>query len=200
MTTEQTTFTVQQWIKTSFLGWLAGIFLLVLTSGVFDAVGVEGFQFYLGMSMGASVGYLQWRLLKRTNGIGSEWLTASAIGMAVPFLLFDLLKNYAGMAAGPESLRYSVALGGFAAAFWQALVLKRAGYPASRWVLAGWAGWVLGTATVLAIDYTKFISSNNLVLFALNLFLMIAGGAVFGVATASPLITILSSKRDGSSE
>lgn len=193
MTTERTVLTVQQWIKTSFLGWLAGIFLLVLTSGVFDAVGVEGFQFYLGMSMGASVGYLQWRLLKRTNSISSEWLTASAVGMGVPFLLFDLLKNYAGMAAGPESLKYSVALGGFATAFWQALVLKRAGFSASRWVLVGWSGWVLGTATVLAIDYTKYISSNNLVLFVLNLVLMVAGGAVFGIVTATPLIKILSS-------
>jgi hypothetical protein len=200
MTSERTIPTVRQWISASFLGWLAGIFLLVFTSGVFDAIGVEGFQFYLGLSMGVSVGVLQWRLLSRTSGIGSEWFIASAVGIAVPFLLFDLLKKNGLMVAGPASLQYSVALGGFAAAFWQALVLKRAGFLASRWVLVGWSGWVLGTATVLAIDYTKYISSNNLVLFALNLILMIAGGAVFGVATANPLIKILSSPGSGTKE
>lgn len=185
--------TIQQWIKTSFLGWLAGIFLLVLTSGVFDAIGLEGFQFYLGLSMGLSVGSLQWRLLKRTNNIGSEWLTASAVGIAVPFFLFDLLKKYGLIITGPESLQYSVALGGFMVAYWQALVLRRAGFRASRWVIVCWAGWVLGASTVQAIDLTKFISSNNFVLFVLNLGLMVAGGAVYGAVTASPLIKILSS-------
>ncbi|NUN68183.1 MAG: hypothetical protein HUU02_00560 [Bacteroidetes bacterium] len=192
--------TPRRWITACFLGWLAGIFLVILTSGTFDAIGLEGYQFYLGLSMGLSVGVLQWRLLHRTHGIGSGWLIASIVGVAVPFLLFDLLKKYGGMTTGPEALQYSTALGGAAAALWQTLILRREGFSASRWLFAGWSGWVLGTATVLAIDYTKYLSSNNLVLFALNLLLMIAGGAVYGAVTAVPLIKILSSKRGAAEE
>lgn len=187
----QTALTQQRWITASFLGWLSGAFVVIFTSGIFDAIGLEGYQFYLGISMGGCVGFFQWRLLSRSSTLGAAWIWSSFFGMGLPFLLFDLLKIYGGIALGDRSLQYSIAAGGVFTALQQSLLLKRSGYHASRWFLVGWSGWVLAAATVLAVDYTKFITSYNWALFVINLTLILSGGIVLGAVTGSPLIKIL---------
>lgn len=188
---DQIDLTPRRWINASFLGWLCGMFVVVFTSGAFDAAGLDGYQFYLGISMGASVGFFQWNALSKSAGITSAWIWSSCFGLGIPFLLFDLLKIYGGFALGDRTLQYSIAVGAAATAYWQSLILKRAGCNASRWVLVGWTGWVLATVTVLAVDYTKYITSYNWALFVINLTLILSGGIVLGAVTGSPLIKIL---------
>lgn len=189
-------FTVQRWITASFLGWLFGVFAVVITSGLFDAAGLEGYQFYLGIGVGGSVGFFQQRMLSRTAGIGMQWIWRSMLGMGLPFLLFDLLTIYGGASFGEKSLQYSIALGGALTSILQSLLLRQRGFYASRWLLSGWSGWVLATATVLAVDYTKYITGNTWVLFIINLTLILSGGVVLGAITGSPLKKILNRSND----
>jgi hypothetical protein len=186
-----TELTVKKWITASFLGWLCGIVVVIFTSGLFDAIGLEGYQFYLGISVGGSVGFFQQRMLSRTAGIGMQWIWWSMLGMGLPFLLFDLLKIYGGASFGNTSLQYSIALGGALTSGLQSLLLRQKGYYASRWLLTGWSGWVLATATVLAVDYTKYITDYNWALFVINLTLILSGGVVLGAITGLPLLKIL---------
>jgi hypothetical protein len=187
----RTMLTHQRWITASFLGWLCGVFVVIGTSGAFHAVGLDGYQFYLGISMGASVGFFQWRLLSRSAGIGPAWIWSSFFGLGLPFFLFDLLKIYGGFSFGEKNLQYSIALGGVCTALWQTALLRRSGYFASRWLLVGWSGWILAAVTVLAVDYTKFITGERWALFAINLTLILSGGVVYGAVTGSALMNIL---------
>lgn len=191
---DMTELTTARWISASFRGWLSGVLAVIAASGVFDAAGLEGYQFYLGISMGGCVGFFQWQTLSKTSSIGSAWIWSTFFGLGMPFLLFDLLKNYGVFVPGENSLQYSIALGGAVTAFWQTLILKRAGYNASRWLLSGWAGWILAAATILAVDHTKMITSNNWALFVINLSLIISGGAVLGAVTGHSLLSIVGHK------
>ena len=186
-------FIRSSWVLANFLGWFAGAVLIILTSGLFDSIGLEGFQFYLGISMGAGIGYFQWKIL-RHHSIGAEWIVSSIVGLGAPFLLVDLMKRYGGLPDNGAWLQVCVSFGGVIVAFWQSRLLQRRGIRSVRWLFAGWAGWVLAAATVLAMDYTKYLSSNKLVLFFLNLTLIIAGGAALGVVTAPTMQRLLTGR------
>ena len=187
-------FVRSSWVLANFLGWCAGAVLIIATSGMFDAVGLEGFQFYLGISMGAGIGYFQWKVL-RHHAVGMEWIVASAVGLGIPFLLVDLMKRFAALPDTGAWPQVCMSFGGVLVAFWQSRLLHRRAIRSVRWLFAAWAGWVLSAATVLAIDYTKYLSSNNLLLFALNLTLILCGGAVLGIVTAPTMQQMLSDRR-----
>jgi hypothetical protein len=187
--------TLKRWISASFRGWLSGVFAVIATSGAFDAVGLEGYQFYLGISMGGCVGFFQWRTLSHVSRIGSAWIWSAFFGLGIPFLLFDLLKKYGGYVPGEHSLQYTIALGGAVTALWQTLIMRHFGYHASRWFLSSWSGWILAAATILAVDHTKMITNNNWALFVINLSLIVSGGAVLGAVTGPALVSIVGHKK-----
>ena len=186
----QSELTLKQWIIASFIGWLAGAVLVVLTSGSFDAIGLEGFQFYIGISMGAGVGFFQWRKLSRA-GIGVEWIWSTMFGMGIPFLLVDLVKRFSGFSFGDIYLPVCITIGALLTSVWQTLFLKRNYTAAHSWLWICLAGWVLASWTVISIDYVKLFIHHNLALFFINLTLIISGGAVLGAVTGPALIKIL---------
>ena len=191
----QSELTLKQWIIASFIGWLAGAVLVVLTSGSFDAIGLEGFQFYIGISMGAGVGFFQWRKLPHER-IGSEWIWSTMFGMGIPFLLFDLIKHFTGFSFGENYLPVCITIGAVLTSVWQTQILKRNDTAAQSWVWICLAGWILASWTVISIDYVKLFIHHNLVLFFINLTLIISGGAVLGAVTGPALIKILFQRKN----
>lgn len=191
----QSELTLKQWVTSSFIGWLAGAVLVVLTSGSFDAIGLEGFQFYVGISMGAGVGFIQWRKLTRNAAIGVEWIWSTVFGMGLPFLLVDLVKRYTGFTLGDNYLPVCITFGAILTSAWQMQILKRTCTGAGSWLWICLAGWILGSWTVISIDYVKLFIHHNLALFFINLTLIVSGGAVLGAVTGPTLITILRQKK-----
>lgn len=186
-----TELTIRQWIKVSFIGWLCGAVLVIITSGMFDAIGLEGYQFYLGISMGGSVGFFQWRTLSRIAGIRTTWIWASMFGMGTPFFLFDLLRIFAGISIGSYYLPISIVAGGLLTSILQMVVLKQHSQNAVQWIWICFAGWILAATTILSIDYVKLIIHHNWTLFVINLVLIFSGGAVLGAVTGLPLMKML---------
>lgn len=111
--------TARWWVVASAVGWAVGIllfvpglarlngllaFVLVLAT----AVDVENFPFELfdnpfgGAVAGASIGVLQWLLLRREVVAAGWWVLASALGWAVAYL---------APWAGPNALRGATTLG-----------------------------------------------------------------------------------------
>ena len=111
--------TARWWVVASAVGWAMGIllfvpglarlngllaFVLVLAT----AVDVENFPFELfdnpfgGAVAGASIGVLQWLLLRREVVAAGWWVLASALGWAVAYL---------APWAGPSTLRGATTLG-----------------------------------------------------------------------------------------
>lgn len=174
---------LKKWTLSTFLGWLLSVFFILILSGIFDALGVEGYQFYLGISVGLGVGLTQWLRLKKYSNIGVKWVWYTALGAGVPFLIFDLLKLYGHVNFGNRYLLYSVSVAGLSVGTLQHLLLKPYTTKAINWIPLSLIGWVCAALTVLALDYTKLISSSPMIGLVLNLSLILGGGAVLGFIT-----------------
>lgn len=172
-----------QWIKVTFWGWLLGVFLLIFLSSILEACGIENMQFYIGISMGAGVGFTQWRLLKKYMAISIQWFYFSILGMGIPFLILDFLMDKGVV----YKLPLSVALGGLAIGCLQYQLLKKQTTNAINWIPFTTIGWTMAAFTTLLINLTmqiKVTGYMNLVMALLNLLLILAGGLVLGRITA----------------
>ena len=182
---------IGRWTKFTFLGWFVGIFLLIGLSALLDSIGIEKFQFYVGVGLGAGVGFFQWRVLKKSMGTNPQWFWSSVLGMGIPFLIFDLVSQFSGHSLGDYNLPLSTCSGAILISLLQFRILKKYSQQANRWFFGSMAGWILAAATVLSIDYIKMIIHNNWVGFFINLTLILGGGVVLGFVTGKFLITIL---------
>jgi hypothetical protein len=188
--TTENLLTIGSWIKATFWGWLLGVVLILLLSSILDSIGIEHMQFYLGVGMGAGVGFAQWLVLKKVSSIGFNWVWFSIIGMGIPFIIFDWMPS--GIIT--HKLPPSVALGALTVGILQSILLKRQSPKAYLWIAGCSIGWILGVAIVFTIDYTmqlKPFIASNLILALINLLLILSCGIVLGATTALTMKKIL---------
>ncbi len=187
-------FSTSAWIKATFFGWFLGIILILVLSSSFDGIGIEGFQFFLGIGIGAGVGFMQGRLLRTSGFVNAPWLWTSVAGMGLPFIISDLLIIYGGLSLGSYYIPVCIASGSVIVSVLQYVYLKRFSPKAVRWILGCSLGWILAGVTVFAIDYTRHITDHVMVGFFLNLSLILGGGIVLGLITSPFLKMILRQK------
>lgn len=171
------------WIKVNFWGWLLGVILLIILSSILDPCGIENMQFYIGIGMGAGVGFTQWRLLKKFNDLSLAWFYFSLLGMGLSFLVFDFLMDKEVV----YKLPLSVAFGGLTIGCLQYQLLKKQTANAIQWIPASTLGWTLSALSTMLINLTMQIKVSgymNLVMALLNLSLILVGGVVLGWVTA----------------
>lgn len=183
-----------KWIKATFIGWFLGIILILVLSSLFDAIGIEGFQFFLGIGMGAGVGFMQGRLLRTSGFVNTSWLWTSVAGMGLPFIISDLLIISGGLSLGSYYIPVCIASGSIVVGALQYVYLRKFSPRAARWILGCSLGWILAGVTVFTIDYTKHIFDHVLVGFFLNLSLILGGGIVLGLITTPFLRVTLGQK------
>lgn len=175
------------WVLATFCGWLLGVVVIVLLAGIGELVHV-GDQFSLGIGMGWSIGYAQWRGGRKWFGPSSEWMWASVVGMGTPFVLSDLVGAW-GHAPIPFLVGLNAALGGLLVGLWQRRMLRSHSARANWWVPACSAGWMLAGALPHAlIRGGPGPHWSNLVGIAL-------GGVVLGVVTGGALVWVLRSSQ-----
>lgn len=97
-----------------------GIILILVLSGFLDSIGIEKFQFYVGVGMGAGVGFMQWIMIRNISEIKLEWLWTSILGLGIPFLFLDFWSQYSGYPLGDKYLSISIASG---SVLWVATIL-----------------------------------------------------------------------------
>lgn len=194
------TLTRRGWTTSTFFGWLSGIFLVVFFSGLFDWIGIEGFQFYTGMGMGGSVGVFQWLRLRR-YGVGPLWVVSGVAGFGVPFLIYDLIVRFTSFTLGDWFLPVCVPLGAVATGFTEAALLQVRGKQAWRWTTMSVLGWSAATLLVALVSYTMSIAPHPLTGFFVNLALILSGGPVLGAITFDSVGLLLSARiREAHSE
>jgi len=176
-------FSVKRWTLATFLGWMLGVVFILMLSGLFDSIGVEGWQFYLGLGMGAGVGIFQWLFHRKISSISYHWILSSVLGLGIPFLILDF-------APIPYKLPISVALGSIIVAILQFTVLKKHFQKAFLWIFGCSFGWTGAIATVFIIDLLmkiKVAGGMLLVMALINLLLILAGGVVLGIISGFTL-------------
>lgn len=173
---------IGRWTRTTFLGWLVGVVLIIVLSSFLDSIGIEHMQFYIGIGMGTGVGLTQWMLLRKLFAVRTSWIWASIVGMGLPFILLDLVLAD----TFSNKLPLSVALGGITTGILQYRILKNHFQKASHWIIGCSIAWILATVTVLTVDYTMTVRATgltNLLLALLNLSLILSGGLILGIIT-----------------
>ena len=173
-----------RWIRATALGWLLGIPLVALFALAAEGVGVGGAQVFVGLGVGAGVGLLQGRALRATLGGWGTWTAATAFGMALPFLCYDLAKLLRLPVS--YSLPVCVALGGVVAGVLQAVLLRTGLRGSQLWTVASVVGWSLAAGTVLLVELVpaggpvRGIAGALLYLLGVSL-----GGPILGAITAA---------------
>lgn len=186
----QKQFTITRWTISTFWGWQLGVIFILLLSSFLDFIGIEYMQFYLGVGMGAGVGFTQWWLLKKYIVVKKKsWIWFSILGMGIPFIILDLLlitnSNYKPV--------LGISFGALALGLLQYSVLKKYSAKAGVWIFGCFSGWSLAVLTTFSINYTIRLSAifSTLVLAFINLFLILAGGIVLGIVTGIAMNKIL---------
>jgi len=174
------------WIRITFLGWLLGIVLVVAIALVGEVVGVRGSQISVGLGMGLGVGIAQERALRPLLGPSQLWRWASAMGLAIPFLVVDLARM-SGRPI-PYSLYVAIVAAGLTAGGAQAYLLRPRGIAPGSWIGASCAGWIAASLmAALADSFTAWSPVRGLAGALLYLGLVCVGGLLLGAATSVPL-------------
>ncbi len=184
-------FPRKSWTLACFWGWLAGIVLILLFSGIVEALGTDDLQFHIGLLMGIGVGFTQWLWLKKRFNASSVWLLSSAAGMTVPFLLTDFFRP----APASVTLPLSVIAGGLFTGWLQSRLLKTYSSLASAWIICSFMAWTLAACCVLLVNCTMALKATGLftlLLAFLNLLLILSGGWILGLVSGRVLQKILS--------
>lgn len=177
---------LRRWVRATWGGWLLGIPCIIAFALAGEAVGIGGSQVLVGAGMGAGVGLMQGRVMRGVLGKAAPWAWSTAIGLALPFLVFDLAK-----AAGrewPFSLYICVAVGGLIVGAWQARLLRPYFRGTGSWVAASAVGWSLSAGAAALADSGRVSQSVRGIAGALLFLGIVAfGGLVLGLVTGVAL-------------
>lgn len=174
------------WLRATWLGWLLGVPCIVLLALAAEAVHLGGLQVFVGTGMGLGVGLLQARHVRRCGLSARSWILASALGLGLPFLAWDV-----AVALGTTWTYYlagCVATGGLIVGLWQGQLLKRHLAAPAGWVVGCTLGWGLAGGLATTADLlVKGHAIRGVPGAALYLALVALPGGVLGFVTARVL-------------
>jgi len=173
----------RRWLWANFVGWLLGfVFLMIGAMSMAVLLGLENVQYYLGIGMGAGIGWAQTRAAVPLLGAPARWGWACVVGMGVPFVLSDVVRGVWGGLEYIPALYLNVAVGGLLVGLLQRPMLRAYGGRSGWWVPACVVGWVLAAATVPFFGF----SGGWRALIAVAAIL--AGGVILGAVTGGALV------------
>ena len=174
-----------KWMLASGIGYPLGLLVAFpLSYGLVNRVYPKESNLILGLCIGLVVGLLQWRVLRRRADISARWVGASALGMAIPFVLLVLLAE---LGFGPVrlfahpmlndvvALAIPMAFGGLLTGLLQVPLLKPFGDRAPLWIAVSTVAW------------------------GISIFGLWLGGVILGVVTGAALRRWFDLPRDGDS-
>ena len=181
----------RRWVFATSWGWLLGFAFLMLGAVAADLLmGAERAQFYLGLGMGAGIGYAQVRVTTRVLQIGNAWGWASVVGMAVPFVASDILRATWPGLSYLYSLWLSAACGGLLVGLLQRPMLRPHAPSAYRWIPASMAGWMLAATTPFLYGTVPGLGAG-VGAALINVAAIPLGGVILGVVTGGTLVWLL---------
>lgn len=178
------------WLRATWLGWLLGIPLIIVLALIGEAAGVGGAQFLVGVGMGAGVGFMQNRVIRKILDRRISWLWSTVVGLGLPFLATDVSK-LAGWNL-PYSLLILMTVGGLITGVWQALILSSQIHKIILWTAASALGWFLAAAASSYADsLPRSLAVRGIWGALLYLGAAAAGGLILGSITGICLARML---------
>jgi hypothetical protein len=163
------------WAGLSLIGIPLGGYLGHTVAGAVDSVmpALIG-----GALTGAAIGLAQWLMLRRSLGIGPEWIVATSVGLAVGLAIGAMAVGYE---TTTSQLAIMGAISGAAVGIAQGLLLRDKFSLWHVWMVAMpvlWAlGWVVTDAAGIDVakQFTVFGLSGSVVFAILSALLLMAG-------------------------
>ncbi len=181
---------VRHWTRATWVGWLAGVPIIVLFALAGELLGIGGAQALVGAGMGTGVGLSQSRALRGILDRPTTWVWSCAIGLMLPFLAFDLLRVTGHKSV--YSVQLAVAVGGIVTGIWQAYLLRTRVRRAAWWVVVSAVGWTLASLAAGTADaMTRGHPIPGITGALLYLGIVAAGGLVLGASTGVGLVRLL---------
>lgn len=174
------------WLRATWFGWVLGVPCIAALALAAELAHLGGLQVFVGAGMGLGVGLLQARLLRRLGIPATSWILASAVGLAVPFLIWDIAQAYG--TSWSYYLAVCVAAGGVVVGTWQALLLRGRLQGPVWWILGSLIGWGLAGLLATSADLlSKGHALRGISGAAIYLGLVTLPGGVLGLVTARVL-------------
>ena len=177
------------WIKITIYGWLLGFVFIVLLAFGGEALGLGEFQFFIGIAIGAGVGYMQGRFLKIYFDIDWKWVVVSSASMGLSFAFFDLARTFSTI---EYNLFYSVALGGLLVSVAQYYILRLFFKNSLLWIPVSWLAWMAAGGLVRLTELIDILGLPGLVSAIIVLVILTIGAsALLGLITGLGLKRII---------
>jgi len=180
-------FPFKKWLIYNFFGWLLGTLLVLILSSSFDTIGIEDLQFFVAIGIGLGIGIAQWLVLKNITDIKTTWISATIIGLTIPFLISDTLNYFELLNLKSLLIPVCVGIGSLLVGFFQSKLLKNYNIRILNWMIISFFSWMLIALAVYSVEYTNLISKNVWFGFITNLILLLSGGIILGIITGKHL-------------
>ena len=183
--TEKHFFT--RWVVASSVGWFCGVIVFLVLAELQDLFHV-GNGVYIGVGMGWSIGFAQWRIARKWFGATSQWMWASTIGVTIPFLLADLVGTQWDRDRWYLIPALAAAAGLLAGLLQRSSLRSHSGKP-NWWVAASAAAWMCPALLIqlIIVPYRP----RTPVEAVRNTGSILLGGVVLGVVSGSALVWLL---------
>jgi hypothetical protein len=171
----------KKWTKHTFYGWLIGFVAVVGLALVFEAVGLADTQLFIGLGMGLSIGYFQFRIISKTLNINILWMWYSGLGLSIPFLLYEFTPLSWQAQQMSYSLIWMIPIGSLLIGVLQSRLLQGKVKKPLLWIPTCIVGWTLAVALATLSDYNILPKLTGLWGGVITLLFMLSGGWVLGI-------------------
>lgn len=178
----------RRWILFTALGWIAGIPLLMMLSGILEPVGLGKTAIALGMSFGISA--LQWLVLRKHFPGSVKWITLSPAAFIVPFVLVDVLGSHWFSSTEAGIIFCTLAGSVLMALVQHRYLLKSKGVRLIPWVAANLLAYALALVPPFALTLSRInqLHLPGALSVLLSFLTVLAGGPIIGWLTRAVLI------------
>lgn len=150
----------RKWFWSTVGGWLVGFAIVVVLAMLFNAAGMNDYQFFIGIGMAIGVGFLQGQRLKFADSLGLNWMWSAIFGMGISFVFFDLGHHFTTLI--PEyNLMYSVSVGGLITGLLQGHFLRPYTQNHIFWVVYSWIGWTAAGLMAMLSEHADIFSATK---------------------------------------
>jgi hypothetical protein len=174
-----------RWIFANLSGWMFGVFAVALLAVLSEALRLNG-ETCVGLGMGLTIGFFQWRLARKQLHVSSQWMWSLTLCMTIAFLVLDFFPaNWHGKDI--LKLQIGAGAGGLLAGVWQSRMLPKRRNVRAWFVAASTVGWLLAAS----LPALASIDPTNRVLNAIGVTSgLLLGGAILGLVTGPALMRL----------
>ena len=169
----QKPFSILSWTMLTTAGFILGILLFLVFAEIMEKARLD-YQTPLGLSMGLSIGFMQWLLLRNHIEKSFIWVGFSVIAMTSVFLLFDILTPVFKL--NIEYLLYPSFIAGILLSSYLQVryLLNKVSKKAVLWNAYNLAGWLACCIllSVIYINTLKLWSRNTEIIVNLTAFIL----------------------------